>query len=225
MSLKKKAALVAAVLTLPLAGCRSNGAEDNRPSEPASVGQDAYRIHSLLPSPRTFSRRDLFHDWRARDVGDILTVSVSINDKASIGNASERTRESEVKTVYQFGLDLLGLSRSGNLSADVESNSSHRGQGSIDRSEKIQFTIAATVVSIDAAGNLVIGSQQVVRINNETRVVSLHGSVRPQDIGRDNIVSYEKIANARLSYGGRGILSEVQAPQYGQRIYDTLKPF
>ena len=108
---------------------------------------------------------------------------------------------------------------------DIESSSSTKGQGNIDRSEKIQLSVAAVVTDVLGNGNLLISGSQEIRVNYELRNLTIGGIVRPRDIGRDNMISYDKIAEARVSYGGRGRLMEVQQPGIGQQVYDLVRPF
>ena len=112
-----------------------------------------------------------------------------------------------------------------NDSAGITSQSTSQGQGTIDRSEKIQLAIAAVVSDVLPNGNMVVSGSQEVRVNYELRLLNIAGIVRPRDISKDNTISYDKIAEARISYGGRGRISEVQQPSWGQQIYDAIKPF
>ncbi len=108
---------------------------------------------------------------------------------------------------------------------NATSTSSTQGQGNIDRQEQIQVSVAAVVTEVLPNGNLVISGSQEVRVNYELRQLTVAGIVRPSDISRDNTIAYDRIAEARISYGGRGRLSEVQQPSWGQEIYDFVKPF
>ena len=105
------------------------------------------------------------------------------------------------------------------------SSSSTQGQGNIDRQEQIQVSVAAVVTEVMPNGNLVISGSQEVRVNYELRQLTVAGIVRPTDISRANTVAYDHIAEARISYGGRGRLSDVQQPNWGQQLWDALKPY
>ena len=85
--------------------------------------------------------------------------------------------------------------------------------------------MAAVVTDVLPNGNLIISGSQEVRVNFEMRLLNVAGIVRPQDISRENTIAYDKIAEARVSYGGRGRIMEVQQPAVIQQIYDRVKPF
>ena len=108
---------------------------------------------------------------------------------------------------------------------NIDSGTSTKGKGSIARSEHIRLAVAAVVTQVLANGNLLITGSQEVRVNHEVRVLTIAGIVRPQDIEADNTISYDKIAEARISYGGRGPINEVQRPAWGQRLFDVVTPF
>ena len=106
------------------------------------------------------------------------------------------------------------------MRSGATSTSSTQGQGNIDRQEQIQVSVAAVVTEVLPNGNLVISGSQEVRVNYELRQLTVAGIVRPTDISRANTVSYDRVAEARISYGGRGRLSEVQQPSWGQQLWD-----
>jgi len=178
--------------------------------------------------------RAFFKDQRANRVGDILTVEVSITDSAKIDNTSRRSRTNS---------DNVGLSGSiGNQLASVipkaligngdpsslaaaTSDSTSEGSGEIDRSEAITVTVAAVVLQVLPNGNLVIEGRQEIRVNFEVRELLVAGIVRPEDISSGNTIASEKIAEARIAYGGRGQLTDVQQPRYGQQVMDIILPF
>ncbi|MDE2579167.1 MAG: flagellar basal body L-ring protein FlgH [Hyphomicrobiales bacterium] len=167
----------------------------------------------------------LFRDARAAQVGDLITVTIAINDSAQLGNSSNRSRESKMTNAFDAAVSLPSRSAKANGSANVDALSSTTGQGAIDRSEKIQLSVAAVVTQVLPNGNLLISGSQEVRVNFELRELTVTGIVRPRDVSRDNTVSYDKIAEARISYGGRGRMTEVQQPSLIHQVIDLIKPF
>jgi flagellar L-ring protein FlgH len=113
------------------------------------------------------------------------------------------------------------------IGAGIETNnaSSFSGNGSVRRSEQLQLRVASTVVETLPNGVLRIEGRQEVRVNHELRDLIVTGFVRPTDISRRNEITYDKIAGARISYGGRGVISSVQQPRYGEQILEILAPF
>jgi flagellar L-ring protein FlgH len=176
------------------------------------------------------TNQSLFHDLRARKIGDVVTVIIDINDKAQFDNASDRSREAGSKGSLSGSLGFGGLgvaaqAGKGSASLDGSAETHSKGQGTIDRSEKLHLTVAAVVAEVQPDGNLLVSGSQEVRVNYEVRVLNVAGIVRPLDIAADNTIAYDKIAEARISYGGRGRISEVQQPAWGQRVFDAATPF
>ncbi len=170
------------------------------------------------------SRSDLFSDQRATKIGDVITVMIAIDDNATFGNNSGRTQTSEIKGGINFTNQQSSSQTQWNPQTDLTSSSTAQGQGSIDRSEKINLSVAAVVTDVLPNGNLVVSGSQEVRVNYELRVLNVAGIIRPLDISRANTISYDKIAEARISYGGRGRIMEVQQPGFGQQLWDRFKP-
>lgn len=173
-----------------------------------------------------------FGDPRAAEIGDILTVSIDIADRAQVSNQSARSRAvAEDANLTNFFGGEAALSQFFNDAVDPSSlanfgsNSSTQGAGSVNRSETIEMTAAAIVTEVLWNGNLVIHGRQEVRINNEVRELLIAGIVRPEDIAADNTIDHQKIAEARISYGGRGHISDMQRPPVGQELYNLLWPF
>jgi len=176
--------------------------------------------------------RGFFKDARATEVGDILTVAVSINESGTLKNQTQTSSASSDTANPSFGL--LGLQNSvGKVFAGASSSSlwnfgssgGMNGNGSIGRQEQVTVNLAATIVQKLPNGNLVISGKQELRVNSEMREVSIQGVIRPEDISSANTISSEKIAEARITYGGRGTLSDIQQPRYGQQIFDIIAPF
>lgn len=176
--------------------------------------------------------RAFFKDQRAMQVGDLLTVRVRITDSAKIDNTTQRTRTSG----ENFGVEgFFGAEQQlSNILADGvkpealvkgSASSSSNGAGSVKRQEQLATDIAAIVTQTLPNGNLVIEGRQEVRVNFEVRELIVAGVVRPEDIEAGNTIESTKIAQARISYGGRGQISEVQQPRYGQQVLDVLLPF
>lgn len=178
------------------------------------------------------SRQTFFKDQRAHKVGDIMTVLIEIKDEAQLDNKTERTRNNgESMGIPSFlGLEsqlTKVLPEALNPAAMVNGTSTSRvnGDGKIEREEEISLKLAAMITQVLPNGNFVIRGTQEVRVNNELRELMIDGIIRPEDILNNNSIAYEKIAEARISYGGRGTLSEVQEARYGQQFYDIVSPF
>jgi flagellar L-ring protein precursor FlgH len=169
--------------------------------------------------------RAFFKDQRAKQVGDVMTVVVNIqNEKAQLAADTKRTRSSEENSAVT---NFFGLSppASANPAIAGTSDSSFTGSGSVDRSETISIRLAAIVLQILPNGNLAVAGRQEVRVNGDLRELQVAGVIRPEDIRSDNTISWDKIAEARISYGGRGTITDVQQPRYGQQIFDIVFPF
>ncbi len=177
-------------------------------------------------------QKSLLGDRRAMRKGDILTVVIEIDEEAEISNNTKRSRSGSeaLAAPHLFGLpqrvdpELPDGASLGEAVA-IESDSDSAGQGSVKRSEKLTLRVAATVVDVLPNGVLSITGSQEVRVNFEIRELLVSGYVRPDDISRQNEITYDKIASARVSYGGRGQITDVQQPRYGQQVLDVLLPF
>lgn len=230
-----------------LSGC-SNLERLSRVGEPPALTpvispakQSDYRPVSMpMPTPQVLApnsnslwrpgARAFFKDQRAGDVGDVLTVIVNIqNESASLNNQSQRTRDNVSETLSVGNLFnaqnriLPGDNQAPAL--DITSGSNYRGSGNITRAESINIRLAAVVLQILPNGNLAVAGRQEVRVNDELRELTVAGVIRPEDVSSTNTISWDKIAEARISYGGRGSISDVQQPRYGQQIFDIVFPF
>lgn len=189
---------------------------------------NAVVAHTDGASLWTRGRGSLLGDRRAMKTGDILTVVIEIDDKAEFSNSSARSRSGNENMAVGalFGLpDRVPNNVSLAPAVDLSSSSKSQGQGTISRNEKLTLRVAATVVGVQPNGVLAIEGVQEVRVNNEMRQLLVSGYARPEDISRQNEITYDKIASARISYGGRGQISDFQQPRYGQQIADAALPF
>ncbi|MCH5375504.1 MAG: flagellar basal body L-ring protein FlgH [Planctomycetes bacterium] len=178
------------------------------------------------------NRQSLLGDPRAVSTGDILTVVIEIDEKAEISNDSERSRSgSEGMQVPQlFGLpqridENLPAGASMADAVTIGSESGNKGTGSVKRKEKLTLRVAVTITDVLPNGVLAISGSQELRVNFELRELLVSGYVRPEDISRQNEITYDKIASARVSYGGRGQITDFQKPRYGQQALDVILPF
>ena len=174
--------------------------------------------------------RAFFKDQRAARIGDILTVNVSFTDNANVSNETKRDRTSkEDANVSDFaGSKTLTGNAAKFLPGKIlstDSTSKYDGSGSVDRKENLSTKVAAVVTQVLPNGNLVVEGKQEIRVNYEMRELIVAGIVRPEDIQSDNTIDSSKIAQARIAYGGRGQIMDVQQPRYGQQVMDVLLPF
>jgi flagellar L-ring protein precursor FlgH len=187
----------------------------------------SYQPNSLFSN----QAKGFFKDQRAHRIGDILTVIVTIDDSAQISNATTRKRnagnEANVGTSLGsvFGKNIPGVDLDATGGISTGGSMTDGGTGTVNRKESLQTNVAVVVTQVLPNGNLVIEGRQEVRVNFEVRDLIVAGIVRPEDIQSDNTIISEKIAEARIAYGGRGQITDVQQPRYGQQIADAILPF
>ncbi len=168
--------------------------------------------------------RAFFKDQRAAQVGDLLTVLVDITDAADFENNGTATRTGSEATGVP---SLFGLKQKLLNTASVSTNStnSNVSTGSTKRTETVTLRLAGTITQVLPNGNFVVSARQEVRVNSELRILQVSGIVRPQDITGDNTITHDRMAEARISYGGKGQLTDLQTPRYGQQLMDIILPF
>lgn len=195
-----------------------------------------------MPQPVTATRqanslwlegsRAFFKDQRAAEVGDIITVVVSIADEAAIDNRTrhDRTRTDDLDVNGLFGAENLlskalpGAPTGADL-LNLNSSLANDGRGRIDRTETINLRVAGVITQRLPNGNLVVFGRQEVRVNFEVREIVVGGVLRPADISTQNTIKYDQMAEARISYGGRGQLTDLQQQRYGAQALEILMPF
>jgi flagellar L-ring protein precursor FlgH len=205
------------------------------------TAQPGYKpVQMPMPKPETVSynanslwrngSRSFFKDQRAHQVGDVLTVTVNITDQANFANETQRSRAAKDDSgITDFvGSKTLGAQAQKILPGRIlttDSTSSYDGKGTIQRQESLQTNVAAVVTQVLPNGNLVVEGKQEIRVNFEMRELIVAGIVRPEDIQSDNTIDSTKIAEARIAYGGRGQIMDVQQPRYGSQLMDVVLPF
>jgi flagellar L-ring protein precursor FlgH len=207
---------------------------DNPTTQP---GYKPVQMPMPVPQPASYSPNSLwrngsrafFKDQRAHQVGDILTITVNLNDKAILNDKTTRSRTNSEDS----GIDaFFGKSKVPIMNSAVptrifkaDSTGKSEGDGTINRNEQLTTNVAAVITQVLPNGNMVIEGKQEIRINFEVRELIVGGIVRPEDIQSDNTLDSTKIAEARIAYGGRGQITDVQQPRYGQQVLDVLLPF
>ena len=206
-----------------LAGMTNNAPQVSVPM-PQPPAEPKGRSSLWQPGARSF-----FHDPRASRVGDIITVNVAVADTAKISNTTSRSRTNSENASMNnlFGLENVmpaaGLTP-GSL-VKMGSDNSNVGTGAVQRSETISMTLAALVTQVLPNGNLVIAGHQQMKVNGEMRDLTVSGIVRIEDITSSNTIDLTQIAEARINYGGRGTVSDVQQPRLGSQLLDILMPW
>jgi flagellar L-ring protein precursor FlgH len=205
--------------------------------------QPGYQPVSLpMPAPIVTERqpnslwkagsRAFFKDQRASNIGDILTVLVNFNDQAQFNNETQiqRTTNEQDTMPNVFGLESIAakaLPKSFNPASavNITGATNNDGKATINRQEQVTLEVAALVTQVLPNGNLVVQGHQEIRVNYEVRDLQVTGVLRPQDISSVNTVPLDKLAEARVSYGGRGQLTNDQQPRYGEQLLDIVAPF
>jgi flagellar L-ring protein precursor FlgH len=238
---------IALVLVLGLAGgCSAIDRLKNIGEQPklsaienptAQPGYKPVQMPMPTPQPAVYNPNSLwrngsrafFKDQRAQQVGDLLTVTVNITDTAQFANETQLNRTGNIgsEVTNFFGKTALPITHTpvpGSL-LTADGTTVNDGKGSINRQETLQTRVAAVVTQVLPNGNLVVEGKQEIRVNAEMRELIVAGVVRPEDIQSDNTIDSTKIAQARIAYGGRGQLTDLQQPRYGQQVFDVLLPF
>ena len=240
--------IIASLAVVALTGCNTaerlasiGRAPALSPIDDPTASADYKPVQMPMPNPIPVSHaanslwqqgsRSFFKDQRARQIGDLVTVKVNFKDSADIANETKRARTNSdsMGMPNLFGIEsraqqILPGSTPSSL-YNSSSASASDGVGSVKRAETLATNVAAVVTQILPNGNMVIEGKQEIRVNFEIRELVVGGVIRPEDIEADNTVDSMKIAEARIAYGGRGQISDVQQPRYGQQVMDIILPF
>lgn len=225
-----KHTLLCVVLSaLVLAGCaiektevKTAGYEDPAPKPAADYSNGSIWQASSV---------NFTDDLKARRRGDIITIVISEVASASKDSKTGTSRDSTMGAGIpnMLGLEKLGILKNNFTDlADIikaNANTSFKGSGSTSRQENLNATITARVVDVQANGNLMIEGRRNVKVNEEDQIIVLEGIVRPRDILPDNTVNSIYVADARISYSGRGIISDQQSPGWFMIFFNKIWPF
>jgi len=208
---------------------------DNPTTKP---GYKPVQMPMPTPQPASYNPNSLwrngsrafFNDQRAHMVGDILTVKVNINDTAIFQDQTQLNRSTtEDSAITNF----IGANTIANPSKAIlpgsllttNGTSQMNGTGMINRMDQLLTNVAAVVTQVLPNGNMVIEGKQEIRLNAEVRELIVAGVARPEDIESDNTIELPKIAEARVAYGGRGTLTNIQTAPWGQQVMEIALPF
>jgi flagellar L-ring protein FlgH len=167
----------------------------------------------------------LFRDRRAATAGDIITVLVNVDDRAALNSQSSRSRNASAGLGIDASIDVLGVTGEGTGTFSANGSSQAAGEGSVRRSERINVSVAATVIDVLPNGNLLVSGLQEIRVTHEKRSLAVQGIIRPKDIAPDNTIRYDQMAEARIAYGGAGLTARMQEPRYIHQVFDRVSPF
>jgi flagellar L-ring protein precursor FlgH len=217
-----------------LAGCFPMGT--NRPSS-SNLGKDWAKE---LPPSSSFTEEgsiwslktcfNLYSDVKARNVGDIVTISIVESSKASKNATTKTGRDSGLEASWSGLFDSIAGNWSINgqkigTSHKIDLANNFDGSGETTRSSSMTAYITARVIRVLPNGNLVIRGTRQVQVNRETQNIYLHGVIRPEDISSSNIILSTYVAEAVIELNGHGPVSDKQGPGWMMRIVDWVWPF
>jgi flagellar L-ring protein precursor FlgH len=198
---------------------------------PAAQAGDDYRGSTVVyvPAPppagtiyNANGSFDLFMDLRARAVGDILTVLLVERTDASKESSTSTAKGTDVDTGFPV---IAGRPVTSDgvpiLNNEISSDSSFDGQADSSQSNRLDGSITVTVAERLANGNLLVRGEKLITINQGEEYIRLEGIVRPVDIGPENTVPSTKVANAAISYTGRGALADANRPGWLARFFTS----
>lgn len=173
----------------------------------------------------------LTEEFKARRKGDIVTILIAETASASKAAKTDTSRATAISAGMPnfMGLETAGFftKNFGDLSKllNASTDSTYAGSGSTSRQESLNATISAKVIDVLPNGNLQIEGRRNVKVNNEDQIIVVEGTVRPSDINAANVVNSGFVADARITYSGKGIISDRQSPGWLMNIIDKVWPF
>lgn len=192
-----------------------------QPIMPPQAAPTAGAIYAAGPTLQLYS------DRRARDVGDLLTITLLENTTATTSANTATAKESDLSigTPSIFGAPVT-LGGKDILSATANGKRDFTGKGNSAQSNRLQGSVTVTVVQRLPNGNLVVQGQKNLRLNQGDELVQVQGIVRPADIAQDNSIPSSRVAEARIVYGGRGPVAQSNAMGWLSRFFNSgLTPF
>lgn len=173
----------------------------------------------------------LVEDFKARNRGDTVTVVITEEASASKSATTSTNRTTALSAGIPNMMGIEGKMAHINKWIDMEkllsadTSSKYDGSGSTTRKENLNATITARIVDVLENGNLLIEGRRNVKVNNEDQIIILEGIIRTKDISADNIIYSTQIADAKITYSGKGIISDRQKPGWLMNILDYIWPF
>lgn len=238
----KAAVIMMALLGLALsAGCATYpGQFDPKAQLPPPVypADNLRRPTPVAGSLFTAGQADYFTDLRAHKVGDIITVEIVENAKARKKNDTKAERSNEWKAgIPSFlgfhpselpGVKTLGLVKSDATTdplIDANFKSKHDAKAELSKEDSMTASIGCTVMEVTPQGNLFVRGSREIQVNGETQYIVLQGTVRPSDVSPENAIYSTQLADAKIFYTGRGVLTDKQKPGWLARLLDAIWPF
>ncbi|MCB2214726.1 flagellar basal body L-ring protein FlgH [Desulfofustis glycolicus] len=222
------------LLLLPallLPGCASKTTEVVLVPEPLEEIREAQPIETTNGSLWTTQSGSLFEDHKARAIGDIVTIVISEQARASREASTTSGRDSNYAAGIPnfFGLENHDFVVESNLDMSNMLNAnftnSFQGSGKTERSGDLTASLSAQIIDVYPNGNYKVRGGKEVMVNTEVQIIYLSGIVRPVDITAGNTIDSNKILNARISYTGRGPIADKQEPGWLGRAIDHVWPF
>ena len=158
--------------------------------------------------------QSLTSDRRGAKVGDLVTVQVFETSSAT------STADTRAERTADLGVEVAGtqrrLRRSGSVSNDMQ------GQGRTERTGRLLAQVTVSIQEILPNGDLRLAGEQLLEINDERQQIRLEGRIRPIDLQENNIVLSSRLADAKISYLGSGVIGDKQKPAWWQRLLTAL---